>query len=285
MNRRDLLAALGALGTSSLALPAHAETQIDSGELLVKLPNSVRYAPQGIWQFYNKKILMTQDVDGNAGKGKIRFSLLSPSGDVEDRWVINYGTHGQSLYASWDGDGFFVYTEHVKFRGLAEFQISQDLSEMKFRREIEPKTAKGESVAFHTYGVDRPKNLILTARLGKGRVYLRYYDFNAFIKGKAIPMGDELVIEERPDFKFGWLQGAGTYNRTAYLLVGDNSKKTKKRIVRIAADGSYDTIFIKAGRSGALFSYEPEALYVQNGRLIYAIYDHLRSHLYTLPVS
>lgn len=285
MRRRDLLTAIAAAALAAAAKPAAAEVRWDNARLLMKLPLSPGDSVQGVWMFPDKSVLMTQDMDGNNAKGSIRFSLLSPQGEVRQRWDIPYGTHGQSVYVARGADGYLVYTEQKDFHGLALFRLSADLSEMSFVREILPVTADGRPLYFKAFGVDRTRDVILCARIFKHRLAVQYYSFSDFVKGVAVPVGGPIAVEERPDFQLGWLQGAGTSDGIAYVLVGDSSKKSKKRIVRIMADGSYDTIFLRAARRRAIFGYEPEALYVQSGRAVFGVYDLFLSRLYTLSLK
>lgn len=194
-----------------------------------------------------------------------------------------YGTHGQGLYAMPGGNGLSVFTEARSRDGLAEFDLGPDRKSLNFVREIKPRLPDGSPVQFVAFGVDAGLDEIVVAR-GGARKVVQFFRFSDFLRGIATPLGDEIVISEKfLGIDFGALQGVGTSGGVAYLLTGDNKVAHTKYLLRITADGGIRKLVINQGKGSALFSYEPEGLFVQDGKLIFGVYDYFWSRLYHMP--
>lgn len=272
----------------ALALPASAQNipGVDfNPEFVVKLHVLPGLPPQGIWQFGNGQYLITQDIDGRKDSEWVRFNLVAKDGDIIRKWEVPYGTHGQSLFLRKTGDGFTIYTESRNRKGLAVFHLNADKTELTFVKQITPRTADGETVDFEAFGVDEFSDLVLLAKSGGERKAVQYFRFSDFENGFAKPVSDKIVIETRDGLKLGSLQGVGTSNGVGYVLTGDSELRSKKYIFRIGLDGSLRPISISPGRARALFTYEPEGLFVQRGKVMFSMYDHFWTRIYQVAAE
>jgi hypothetical protein len=236
---------------------------------------------QGVWQLRNGRFLITQDIDGKSASNWVRFCLMSAKGDILEKWELQYGTHGQGVFAMNNGDGLTVFTETRNHDGLAQFALSKDRKSMDFVREIKPRTADGKPIDFKAFGVDEDRDEIVLVR-GSAYRTVQYFRFSDFLQGRATPVGKKTVIQTKRGLNLGSLQGVGTTNGIVFVLAGDDQIGHKKYLLRIGDDGAFQPMPLTAGRGRAMFKYEPEALFVQKGRVIFGVYDHFWTRLYEM---
>lgn len=240
--------------------------------------------PQGLWRFGNGQYLMTQDIDGGDDREWVRFNLFDKKGNFIRKWEINYGTHGQSMFVKWENGGFTIYTESRNRRGIGIFRLTEERTKLTFVRQVIPKNSMGRTIEFGAFGVDEAEDVIV---LGGGQAYktVQYFKFSDFLNGMLTPLERKIVIQTKDGLDLGWLQGVGTYNGIVYVLTGTSDIKSKKYILRIDEEGNMRRISIGPSRGKALFQYEPESLYVQNGRIMFTMNDHFWAKLYEMKAQ
>jgi hypothetical protein len=284
---RKALAALSVL--AALVLPAAAAETANKVKFnpreIVRLQMLPGRPAQGIWQFGNGQYLVTQDVDGRAEHEWVRFNLFDEGGGLIRKWELNYGTHGQSLFVDKHKGGYRIYTESANRKGFAVFDMNEDRTALQFSHRVTPRDGNGKTIEFHAFGVDEARDTIIVADSGS-RKTVQYFVFSDFVDGKLTPASNEIHIKKPGKNQgLGWLQGVGTENGIGYVLTGNSELDSKKFISRVGKDGNLTQVEIEPDRDRANYHYEPEGLYVQNGRLLFTMYDYYATRVYEVKAK
>jgi len=169
-------------------------------------------------------------------------------------------------------------------QGFGIFRLTDERTKLAFVRQVIPKNSRGRNFEFSAFGVDELEDLIVLGDGGANK-NVHYFKFSDFLNGMLTPLERKVVIQTKDGLDLGWLQGVGTYNGIVYVLTGTSAIKGKKYILRIDEEGNMRRISIGPSRGKATFQYEPESLYVQNGRIMFTMNDHFWAKLYEMKAQ